>query len=174
MPAAHGEIGKPAHVGAKALAAADRQFVDGGAEPAMPASRAYVAVVLMLVVAIGRVVSALLVDKRTGGDGVGAIGSLVVGKILGVGIGRVEGEAVVQAMRELSLNGVIVRLGRRAACGNGIEVGERMSAERLAAGQRGGGLGELVILRLPDQVPGVQADIRDARAYIVAEVMVDG
>src|ERR1700728_5067358 len=100
----------------------------------MTAGSAHVAVVLVLVVTVGWVVSPLLVHKRGRGDGIRAVGSLVVSEIFGIGVGRIERKAVVQPMGDLYLTGVVVSLCSRAARRDGIEVREWVSAQRLASG----------------------------------------
>ena len=82
-----------------------------------------ISVVLVAVVAVGRTISTLLIDKAGSVEIV--IGALVVGEILCEGVRRVEGKPLCHAMRDFCLQGMVVGLGRGTAIRDGIEVRER-------------------------------------------------
>ncbi len=68
---------------------------------------------------------------------------------------------------------MVDRLGLGVAALHLIEVGKRKGRARLVGSSRGVRDRQLVALRLPDEVPGLQADIGDAQTVAVTQVALD-
>ena len=90
-------------IGTELLTFAEWQFVDGGGQPALPASAPHRTVLGLQIVCIHAAAACVLARERALG-----LGALIVREVLGEGIGGVKRQSVLETMMNFELPGIVI------------------------------------------------------------------